>query len=59
MGPRFLLLAAPAGRAQNVHEEIDAIIKDYLATHPDELGEIVKGYLVKHPELTAKYWSGR
>jgi hypothetical protein len=50
----LMLFAAPASHAQDVRQEIDAIIKDYLATHPDELGEIVKGYMVKHPRRSAK-----
>jgi len=41
-----------------VRQEIDAIIKDYLATHPDELGEIVKGYMVKHPEAVGEIMVG-
>ena len=52
------LLAAPASHAQDVRQEIDAIIKDYLATHPDELGEIVKGYMVKHPEAVGEIMVG-
>ena len=51
-------LAAPSSHAQNVREEIDAIIKEYLATHPDELGEIVKGYMVKHPEAVGEIMVG-
>jgi len=51
-------LAAPSSHAQNVREEIDAIIKEYLATHPDELGEIVKGYLAKHPEAIGEILAG-
>jgi protein-disulfide isomerase len=54
----LVLLAAPASQAQNMREEIDAIIKDYLATHPDELGEIVKGYMVKHPEAVGEIMVG-
>ena len=52
------LLAAPASQAQDVRQEIDAIIKDYLATHPDELGEIVKSYMVKHPEAVGEIMVG-
>ena len=52
------LLAPTAGRAQDAREEIDAVIKDYLATHPDEVGEIVKGYLVKHPEAIGEILAG-
>ncbi len=54
----LVLLAAPASQAQDVRQEIDAIIKDYLATHPDELGEIVKGYMVKHPEAVSEIMVG-
>jgi protein-disulfide isomerase len=46
----LVLLAPAASQAQNAREEIDAVIKDYLATHPDEVGEIAKGYLIRHPE---------
>jgi len=49
-----LLLAFSPSQAQTVREEIDAVIKDYLASHPDEVGEIAKGYLVKHPEAMAE-----
>ena len=54
----LMLFAAPASQAQDVRQEIDAIIKDYLATHPDELGEIVKGYMVKHPEAVGEIMAG-
>jgi len=54
----LVLPAAPASHAQDVRQEIDAIIKDYLATHPDELGEIVKGYMVKHPEAVGEIMVG-
>jgi len=54
----LMLFAAPASHAQDVRQEIDAIIKDYLATHPYELGEIVKSYLVKHPEAVGEIMAG-
>ena len=54
----LMLFAAPASQAQDVRQEIDAIIKDYLATHRDELGEIVKGYMVKHPEAVGEIMVG-
>jgi len=54
----LVLLVAAASQAQDVRQEIDAIIKDYLATHPDELGEIVKGYMVKHPEAVGEIMVG-
>jgi protein-disulfide isomerase len=47
-----LLLAAPRpGGAQELRDEIEGIVKEYLAKHPEELGEIVRGYLVKNPEV--------
>jgi protein-disulfide isomerase len=50
----LIALSPAAGRAENAREEIDALIKDYLATHPDEVGQIVKGYLVRHPEAVGE-----
>ena len=50
----MIALSPAAGRAQNAREEVDALIKDYLATHPDEVGQIVKGYLVRHPEAVGE-----
>ncbi len=41
---------APASQAQDLRGEIEGIVKEYLATHPDEVGEIVKGYFARHPE---------
>jgi len=47
-----LLLCAPRPcGAQELRDEIEAIVKDYLAKHPDEVGEIVRGYLIKNPEV--------
>jgi protein-disulfide isomerase len=50
----LMLLAPQAGRAQGVRDEIEAIVKDYLATHPDEVGEIVKGYLIRNPQAVGE-----
>jgi protein-disulfide isomerase len=47
LGPRPALAQDPRG-------EIEAIIKEYLAAHPDEVGEIVKGYFLKHPQAIAQ-----
>ena len=47
-------LAPQAVRAQDQRSETEAIIKDYLASHPDELGEIVKAYFIKHPEAVGQ-----
>ena len=50
----LILLAPQASRAQDFRGEIEAIVKDYLATHPDEVGEIVKDYFLKHPEAVGQ-----
>jgi protein-disulfide isomerase len=47
----LVLLAPQASRAQDLREQIEAIIKDYLTTHPDEVGAIVRDYMMKHPEV--------
>jgi protein-disulfide isomerase len=50
----LMLLAPPPSRAQDTRDEIEGIVKDYLAAHPDEVGQIVKDYLVKHPEAVGE-----
>ena len=40
----------PLAQAQTLRTEIEAIVKEYIASHPDEIGEVVKDYLGKHPE---------
>ncbi len=50
----LMLLASSAGQAQEPREQIEAIIRDYLMTHPDEVGEIAKEYLIKHPEAVGE-----
>jgi len=46
-----LLTATAPGRAQALRGEIEAIVQEYIATHPDEMGDIIKDYLTKHPEV--------
>ena len=46
----LLMLPSRPALAQDARGEIETIVKDYLANHPDEIAEIVKGYFVKHPE---------
>jgi protein-disulfide isomerase len=46
----LLLVAPQISCAQDLRGEIEAIVKDYLATHPDEVGAIVRDYMLKHPE---------
>ena len=50
----LIFLAPQPGRAQDLRGEIDGIIKDYLASHPDEVGEIVKNYMIAHPEAVGQ-----
>ena len=45
-----LLLLAPA-RAQGERADIEAIVKNYLATHPEEVESIVRNYLVNDPDV--------
>ncbi len=45
----LILLAPRLAQAQELRGEIEQIVKDYLAAHPDEVGEIAKTYLIKHP----------
>jgi protein-disulfide isomerase len=54
----LILLAPHPSRAQDLRGEIEGVVKDYLATHPDEVGEIVKGYLIKHPEVFGAILAG-
>ena len=45
------LLPASMTRAEDAHDQLDAIIKQYLVAHPEEVGEIVKEYVIKHPDV--------
>jgi len=51
MSAALVLLPQAASRAQESREQLDALIKQYLAAHPDVVGEIVKDYVVKHPDI--------
>jgi protein-disulfide isomerase len=37
-------------QAQDVRGEIENVVRDYLAAHPEEVVDAIKTYLVKHPE---------
>jgi protein-disulfide isomerase len=50
----LILLGPCPGDAQDLRGEIEAIIKDYLASHPDEVGEIVKNYMIAHPQAVGQ-----
>jgi hypothetical protein len=41
-------------QAQDLRGEIEAIVKDYLAAHPDEIGQIARDYFVRHPEAVGQ-----
>ena len=43
-----------AQEAQDSRAVTEAIVKDYLAAHPDEVGEIVTAYFIKHPEAVGQ-----
>ncbi len=45
------LNVAPAANAQSSRADVEAIVKDYLAQHPEDVQRIVKDYLVKNPEV--------
>jgi protein-disulfide isomerase len=46
-----MLTTASISSAQSVRGEFEAVIKEYLEQHPDEIGGMVKDYLAKHPEV--------
>jgi protein-disulfide isomerase len=45
------LLPASAIRAQDPQQELGALIRQYLAIHPEEVGPIVRDYVVQHPDV--------
>ena len=47
----LFLVPLPASKAQDAHQALDALIKEYLAAHPEEVREIVKDYVVNHPDI--------
>jgi protein-disulfide isomerase len=47
----LILLPVSASKAQESHDELEALIKQYLAAHPEQVGEIVKDYVIKHPDV--------
>jgi protein-disulfide isomerase len=50
----LLLLTSHIVQAQDARSEIEGIVKEYIESHPDEVGQIVKEYLVKHPEAVGE-----
>ncbi|MBV8840450.1 MAG: DsbA family protein [Alphaproteobacteria bacterium] len=50
-----LTVSLPAvTQAQDPRDQIEAIVKDYIASHPDEVGEIVKDYFIRHPDAVGQ-----
>src|SRR5580692_10720826 len=49
-GAVMILLPVVTTRAQDNHSELDALVKQYLAAHPDVVGDIIKDYVGKHPD---------
>jgi protein-disulfide isomerase len=47
----LLFLSALASRAQQSQDQLAPVIKQYLATHPEDIRDIVKDYVGKHPDL--------
>ena len=39
------------GRAEDQRAQIETIIKNYLAEHPEDVQRVVKDYLIKNPEV--------
>ena len=55
IGAAIFIALAPLGvQAQDQRGQVEAIVKDYLASHPKEVGEIVTGYFIKHPEAVGQ-----
>ena len=48
------VLAPPSASAQDSRAATEAIVRDYLAAHPDEVGAIVRDYFIKHPEAVGQ-----
>lgn len=45
------LAVAPASRAQSSNDDLETMIKQYLAAHPEEVAAIVKEYVINHPDV--------
>jgi protein-disulfide isomerase len=57
LGAAVLAATALAPRtvlAQDSRAATEAIVRDYLAAHPDEVGAIVRDYFIKHPEAVGQ-----
>jgi protein-disulfide isomerase len=45
------LFAASPGYAQSPRSEIETVVREYLAKHPEDVQRIVKDYLLKNPDV--------
>jgi protein-disulfide isomerase len=46
-----LLFLSVSVRAQDSDQQLNALVRQYLALHPDTLDEVVKSYAVSHPDV--------
>lgn len=52
-----VMLAPAIAAAQDLRGEIETVVKEYLASHPDEVAGIVKDYMIQHPEMVGQIFS--
>jgi protein-disulfide isomerase len=46
----MILIGAQGAGAQELRGQIEDVVRDYLAAHPDQIARLVADYLAKHPE---------
>ncbi len=49
----FIWFGPQPAAAQDLRTQIEGIVKDYLAAHPELVGELARDYFAKHPEALA------
>ena len=49
----FIVFGPQGAGAQDLRGQIEGVVRDYLASHPEQVGELVKEYFAKHPEALA------
>ena len=50
----LLMMMPTTIAAQDLRGQIETIVKEYLASHPDEVAGIVKDYMIQHPEMVGQ-----
>ncbi len=50
----FLVIMPMTVAAQDLRGEIETVVKEYLASHPDEVAGIVRDYMIQHPEMVGQ-----